>query len=202
MVSGLIYATAFRVIGITMGRRGLAVPSAIMQLSLIIPVGLSVALWGERPDAVQVLGIVLALAALVLLAAGKGPNKAAPLESPAAGAATLAPVILLSLFLLQGLAVTAPKAFIALGTAAEGRIFLALLFGTAGLTFLPDWLGPVWFLLKAMFVFLLVTWIRWSFVRIRVDQILAISWKLLLPAALLLLMATAVVVAWRGPGGA
>ena len=32
-----------------------------------------------------------------------------------------------------------------------------------------------------MFVFLLVTWIRWSFVRIRVDQILAISWKLLLP---------------------
>ena len=34
----------------------------------------------------------------------------------------------------------------------------------------PAWLGPIWFLLKAMFVFLLVTWIRWSFVRIRVDQ--------------------------------
>ncbi len=66
----------------------------------------------------------------------------------------------------------------------------------------PDWLGPLWFLLKAMFVFLLVTWIRWSFVRIRVDQILAISWKLLLPATLLLLMATAVVVAWRAGGGA
>jgi NADH-quinone oxidoreductase subunit H len=49
-----------------------------------------------------------------------------------------------------------------------------------------------------MFIFLLVTWIRWSFVRIRVDQILAISWKLLLPATLVLLMATAVVVAWQG----
>jgi NADH-quinone oxidoreductase subunit H len=47
-----------------------------------------------------------------------------------------------------------------------------------------------------------VTWIRWSFVRIRVDQILAISWKLLLPATLLLLMATAVVVVWRAGGGA
>ena len=46
-----------------------------------------------------------------------------------------------------------------------------------------------------MFVFLVVTWIRWSFVRIRADQILAISWKLLLPASLLLMMATAVVVA-------
>ena len=58
----------------------------------------------------------------------------------------------------------------------------------------------LYFLLKAMFIFLLVTWIRWSFVRIRVDQILAISWKLLLPATLVLLMATAVVVAWKGPG--
>ena len=60
-------------------------------------------------------------------------------------------------------------------------------------------LGVLYFLLKAMFIFLLVTWIRWSFVRIRVDQILAISWKLLLPATLVLLMATAVVVAWQGP---
>ncbi len=66
----------------------------------------------------------------------------------------------------------------------------------------PEWLGPGWFLLKAMFMFLLVTWIRWSFVRIRVDQILALSWKALLPATLLLLLATAVVVVWRANGGA
>ena len=66
----------------------------------------------------------------------------------------------------------------------------------------PEWLGPGWFLLKAMFMFLMVTWIRWSFVRIRVDQILALSWKALLPATLLLLLATAVVVVWRANGGA
>src|SRR5262249_17184773 len=73
------------------------------------------------------------------------------------------------------------------------------------LLFLGAWSGPgrvglvpFWFLLKAMFVFVLVTWIRWSFVRIRVDQILAISWKLLLPASLILLMITAVVVVYRG----
>ncbi len=66
----------------------------------------------------------------------------------------------------------------------------------------PAWLGPVWFLLKAMFVFLLVTWIRWSFVRIRADQILAVSWKLLLPMTLVLLMVTAVVVVLRGGAGA
>src|SRR5687768_16181167 len=64
----------------------------------------------------------------------------------------------------------------------------------------PEWLGPIWFLAKAMFLFLLVTWVRWSFVRIRVDQILALSWKLLLPATLLLLVATATVVVWRTNG--
>src|SRR6266849_1677785 len=77
------------------------------------------------------------------------------------------------------------------------------------LLFLGGWLGPgraalgpVWFLVKAVLVFLVVTWVRWSFVRIRVDQMLAISWKLLLPATLVLLLATAFVVAARGASGA
>jgi NADH-quinone oxidoreductase subunit H len=95
-------------------------------------------------------------------------------------------------------------ALIQLGEYAHmvGTSFLgALLFLGAWAGPGPAWLGPVWFLLKAMGVFLLVTWVRWSFVRIRVDQILAISWKLLLPLSLLLLMATALVVVLRsGPG--
>jgi NADH-quinone oxidoreductase subunit H len=96
-------------------------------------------------------------------------------------------------------------ALIQLGEYAHviGTSFLgALLFLGGWLGPGPAWLGPVWFLLKAMLVFLVVTWVRWSFVRIRVDQILAISWKLLLPATLLLLMATALRVAMQGPGGA
>jgi NADH-quinone oxidoreductase subunit H len=64
------------------------------------------------------------------------------------------------------------------------------------------WLGAFWFLLKAMLIFLVVTWVRWSFVRIRVDQILAISWKLLLPASVLLLLATAFWVALGAGHGA
>ena len=82
-----------------------------------------------------------------------------------------------------------------------GTSFLgALLFLGGWLGPGPGWLGPVWFLIKAMAVFLVVTWVRWSFVRIRVDQILAISWKLLLPFTVLLLMATALMVALKGPG--
>src|SRR4030095_805706 len=86
---------------------------------------------------------------------------------------------------------------------AIGTSFLgALLFPGAWSGPGPDCLGPLWFLLKAMGVFLLITWVRWSFLRIRVDQILTISWKLMLPATLLLLMAAATWVAWRSAGGA
>jgi NADH-quinone oxidoreductase subunit H len=85
------------------------------------------------------------------------------------------------------------------------------LFGVAclgTLLFLGGWLGPgpaalgpVWFVLKALFLFLLVIWVRWSFIRIRVDQILALSWKVFLPASVvLLLVAAAVVAAGGGPG--
>jgi NADH-quinone oxidoreductase subunit H len=95
-------------------------------------------------------------------------------------------------------------ALIQLGEYAHmlGTSFLgALLFLGGWLGPGPAWLGPIWFLLKAMIVFLLVTWVRWSFVRIRVDQILQISWKLLLPASLVLLLLTGLVVAMGGGAG-
>jgi NADH-quinone oxidoreductase subunit H len=83
-----------------------------------------------------------------------------------------------------------------------GTSFLgALLFLGGWLGPGPASLGPLWLLVKTIVIFLIVTWVRWSFVRIRVDQILAISWKLLLPATLVLLLATGFVVAMRGAGG-
>ncbi|HEY7647445.1 MAG TPA: NADH-quinone oxidoreductase subunit NuoH [Methylomirabilota bacterium] len=96
-------------------------------------------------------------------------------------------------------------ALIQLGEYAHmlGTSFLgALLFLGGWLGPGPAWLGPLWFLLKAVLVFLVVTWVRWSFVRIRVDQILAISWKLLLPASVLLLLAAGLLVALGGGRGA
>jgi NADH:ubiquinone oxidoreductase subunit H len=77
----------------------------------------------------------------------------------------------------------------------------------ATLLFLGGWrpatgaLGAVVFLLKALALFVLIIWIRWSFIRIRVDQILALSWKVFLPASVALLLAAgAVVAAGGGPG--
>jgi len=96
-------------------------------------------------------------------------------------------------------------ALIQLGEYAHvmGTSFLgALLFLGAWAGPGPEWMGPIWFLLKALAVFMLITWIRWSFIRIRVDQILQISWKLLLPLTMLLVIATAITVVWRSAPGA
>jgi NADH-quinone oxidoreductase subunit H len=82
------------------------------------------------------------------------------------------------------------------------------LFGVAclgTLLFLGGWLpagsgiGAAWFLLKAILLFVVIVWVRWSFLRIRVDQILGLSWRILLPAAVGLLLAAGVVAA-RGGG--
>jgi NADH-quinone oxidoreductase subunit H len=66
----------------------------------------------------------------------------------------------------------------------------------------PEALGPLWFLAKAVVLFVGVVWIRWSFIRIRVDQILALSWKVALPASLGLLLLAAAVAIVRGGAGA
>jgi len=63
---------------------------------------------------------------------------------------------------------------------------------------LPAWLGWVWFLVKVGALLFFYIWMRWTLPRYRYDQLMAFGWKVLLPVAVLNLMATAAFVAWRG----
>ena len=69
--------------------------------------------------------------------------------------------------------------------------------GLAATVFLGGYLGPaflpgvVWLALKSLGLFVLVLWIRWSFLRVRIDQAMRLNWVFLFPLALVNLVVAA-----------
>ena len=57
--------------------------------------------------------------------------------------------------------------------------------------------GIVWFMAKAFAVVWLMMWIKWTFPRLRIDQILKLEWKYLMPLALINLVLMTVIVAMK-----
>ena len=55
--------------------------------------------------------------------------------------------------------------------------------------------GIVWFMGKAFALVWLLMWIKWTFPRLRIDQILKLEWKYLMPASLINLVLMTIVVA-------
>jgi NADH-quinone oxidoreductase subunit H len=75
--------------------------------------------------------------------------------------------------------------------------------GIAISVFFGGWQGPllppvVWFLIKLSLFLFFYVWLRATFPRLRYDQLMAFGWKVLLPASLLNLTVTAVVLALAG----
>jgi len=59
----------------------------------------------------------------------------------------------------------------------------------ASLTSGPVW-GVGWLVLKTVILTVLQIWVRWTYPRVRIDQLMNLSWKYLTPAALILVIIT------------
>ena len=67
--------------------------------------------------------------------------------------------------------------------------------GLDGFNAVMDYIpSVVWFFGKTFFLIFVLMWFKWTFPRLRVDQILALEWKYLLPIGLVNLMLMAIVV--------
>ena len=91
----------------------------------------------------------------------------------------------LNLFIIAGIATT-----VFLGGWAPVNIGVEA-FDTV-MNYIP---GIVWFLGKAFAVVWLLMWVKWTFPRLRIDQILKLEWKYLMPLSLINLVLMTVVVA-------
>ena len=92
----------------------------------------------------------------------------------------------LNLFVISGIAAT-----VFLGGWAPLNI------GVDGFDMVMNYIpGIVWFLGKTFLIVWLLMWIRWTCPRLRIDQILKLEWKYLMPLALLNIVIMTVVVAF------
>ena len=91
----------------------------------------------------------------------------------------------LNLFVISGIAAT-----VFLGGWAPVNVGIAVFDGL--MNYIP---GIVWFMGKTFLVVWLLMWVRWTFPRLRIDQILALEWKYLMPLALINLVLMTIVVA-------
>jgi NADH-quinone oxidoreductase subunit H len=62
----------------------------------------------------------------------------------------------------------------------------------------PEILGLVWFLLKLSALLFFFIWVRWTYPRLRYDQLMDLGWKVLLPLSLANIVGTAIVLYFWG----
>ncbi len=93
----------------------------------------------------------------------------------------------LNLFIISGVAAT-----VFLGGWAPVNI------GIEGFDTVMNYIpGIVWFMGKTFFIVWLLMWVRWTYPRLRIDQILKLEWKYIMPLSLLNLVLMTIIVAFK-----
>ena len=118
-VNGVLYLASFVLFQVNVKRNGVVLSSTFMKLGLLVPMVLSVVLFGEMPGTVQIVGFVLAIIAILMI----------NLEKDAGGKDFKFGLVLL--LLTGGTADAMSKVFDEIGAAALSQQFLLCTFAVA-----------------------------------------------------------------------
>ncbi len=133
VLGGIVYGVGFLTLLGPMQWRGVGIVSAILGLSVLVPVVLSLVVWHESLLPIQTAGVLLALGALPLLGLDEGTGGARLTLRMA--------LLMVALFLINGGAMAAQKWFHTTGLSEQRPAFLLYLFGTAGVVLAVTWLA-------------------------------------------------------------
>jgi len=87
---------------------------------------------------------------------------------------------------------------IVLGAVIVVELFLGGPYGPVFLG-LPTFWYTLWFILKVLFVVMITEYLTCIFARLRIDQVLVVNWRVLIPLSILSLVATVAVAFWLNP---
>lgn len=127
-VTGLTYAAGMYLNLTLMGKRGAAITSSMIQLSVLIPISISVFFYGEIIGSIQLLGIFLAIISLPLLAAK--PMQKLELDRE------VIPMIILTIIVV-GFSQLSSKILVQSGLESQKNFFFLTIFSSAALLVSP-----------------------------------------------------------------
>jgi drug/metabolite transporter (DMT)-like permease len=124
-IAGIDYVLGFLLLMAGIAGGPLAVPVTVMRLSVVVPIAVSIAVWGELPGAAQWCGIAIGMLAIVLF----GWSLSGRSSGDRSGRGYWA--LILSLFMVMGVGDVLLKAFRELSSGDELLMFIFVLFSTA-----------------------------------------------------------------------
>jgi drug/metabolite transporter (DMT)-like permease len=130
LITGFLYIGGMYIGMTTIGRRGASIAISVSQLSVLIPVSLSVAVFGEHLSTMQLIGVAVALISLPLLAAKVGGGLSGGFDRE-----TL--LLIVAQIFVQGFAQFSSKVLVATGLGAERSAFFLAVFISATIVTIP-----------------------------------------------------------------
>ena len=127
LVTGILFITTFALLQLNVRVNGATVSSSLARMGAVIPILLSIALFGEYPTLAGAGGIVVA--ATILLSMPKGSSQGIPTQEGAPASSNRR--LLVPMVLAGGAADTMPKVFEAVGNPAHEEAFILTTFATA-----------------------------------------------------------------------